>query len=82
MSFMSIFTSSLQIPVRFPQGAKFPNSTLDVSLQVQVLAKSMRKAGELGTLGIPESMKTTESRSGLSFTVLGNSQALSLAGLA
>lgn len=76
---MSFFTSSAQIPVCFLQRSCLH---INVSLQVSVLAKSIRKAGELGGSGIPEGLRTTESRSGLSFALLDNRQALALADLA
>lgn len=44
-----------------------------------MLAKSIRKAGELGSSAIPDRLKTNKSHSGLTFTVINNSQALELA---
>ena len=37
------------------------------NLQVPILAKSIRKAGELGAAGIPDAMKATETRDGVPF---------------
>ncbi|KAF7798659.1 hypothetical protein EIP86_009883 [Pleurotus ostreatoroseus] len=52
-----------------------------VSIPVSTLARSLCRAGELGTAGIPPSMKTTEAHDGISFTLIGNPEAISLADL-
>ncbi|KAJ3532197.1 hypothetical protein NM688_g7457 [Phlebia brevispora] len=55
--------------------------TTAAQIPVPSLARGMRRAGELGTPGIPPTMRSQETHDGVSFTLIDNSQALNLAAM-
>ena len=76
--FLNMLGGSYGIPVRANNTSYLHYTHI---LQVDILGKSIRLAGELGSENIPPDMKSAGSHGGPSFTVINNAQALKLASL-